>query len=203
VLYSKLHRHAAVCAALILATSCSDVTSPTEPVATMQRTGAVASQRESHSSQGDVLKRAGRIAEGLARSATIGPDGGFLVLREAGLLVVVPRGALSETTVITATALDGKSIVYDFQPHGLTFATPIFVVQTVSNTELAHKKKRPDVWGAYLDHGTDDLLADGSGLFAEIFPAYYSGTGNTALLIFTTTHFSGYAMGSGMRPSGQ
>lgn len=201
VLYSKLHRHAAVWAALILATSCSDATSVTDPVAPLHRADATASQRGSHGSQGDVLKRDRRLSEDLSRSATIGREGGVLALREAGLMLVVPPGALSVPTVITATALKGKTIAYDFQPHGTTFNEPVYMVQALRNTEIGHKKKRPTVWGAYLDHGAEDMLDDGSALVSEVFPAYYSGKGNDALVIFTTTHFSGYAWASGMRPA--
>ena len=121
------------------------------------------------------------------------------MLREAGLMLVFPPGALSETTVITATAARGKGIVYDFQPHGLTFDEPIYVVQALLNTELQHRKKRPAIWGAYLDHGDSDVLPDGSALFTETFPAWYSGKGSDALLVFTTTHFSQYAWASGVR----
>jgi hypothetical protein len=56
--------------------------------------------------------RAGRF------SKTIGPDGGVLSFRIGKL--VVPHGALSEKTEITAY-VNGNNLAVKFEPHGLTF----------------------------------------------------------------------------------
>jgi hypothetical protein len=199
VITPKLYRHAAVSAALLLATSCSDGAPPTGPSAPVSLAAAAASARGHHRAHGDVIKREGRLRDDVSRRATIGPEGGVLVIPEAGLVLVVPAGALFEATTITATALKGKRVVYDFQPHGLQFAAPVMVGQTLGNTELNRRGQRPiDVWGAYLANGAADVFADGSADFAEIFKAIYSGDEDDALLVFSTTHFSGYAMASGI-----
>jgi hypothetical protein len=51
-------------------------------------------------------------------SRTIGPDGGVLSFRIGKL--VVPPGALSERTEITAY-VNGEDLAVEFEPHGLTF----------------------------------------------------------------------------------
>jgi hypothetical protein len=201
VFYSKLHRHVAVSAALLIAASCSDGPGITGPGSPLSSTDASASAKDHRGRRHDVLKRASRLRNPVSATATITPDGGVLELPEAGLVLYFPAGALSRTTTISATALEGKRVVYDFQPHGLVFATPIYVAQSLAHTELntaRARAKRPYVWGGYLTNGERDILADDSAIFAETFDAYYSGTDNEARAVFTTTHFSGYAFGSGV-----
>ena len=113
-----------------------------------------------------------------------------------------PAGAVAQDLVVTATVLDGHRVAYDFQPHGTVFNTPIYIAQLLAGTELgppgvAHK--RPDVYGGYLANGALDLGMDGSATFAEVFHATYHGSGSNALVVFTTNHFSGYAMASGRK----
>ena len=55
-------------------------------------------------------------------SKSIGFAGGTIAIGPHSL--VIPPGALSKTTTITATAPAGNRVFVDFQPHGLRFATP-------------------------------------------------------------------------------
>jgi hypothetical protein len=199
VFHSKLHRLAVVSAALVLAASCSDA--PTATPTRLDRLPIMASQQDKVA-RVKLLKRTYTISEDIATSAAIGPAGGVLAVPEAGLLVYFPPGALVQSTLITATAFKGKNVAYDFQPHGLRFVTPIYVMQELVRTELntaRAMKKEMGIWAGYLANGTDDILPDGSATFSEVFNAFFDGTGSDRLAVFTTTHFSGYAMASGLR----
>ena len=55
-------------------------------------------------------------------TANIGPNGGRLNVGPHSL--VIPRGALSRQTQITAHAVRGNSVRVEFSPSGLQFATP-------------------------------------------------------------------------------
>ena len=201
--YSKLHRYVAVSAALFVATSCSDGSGIADPISPLTRTDAVASARGNHGKREHVLKRESRLRDAVSASATITPEGGVLQLPEAGLLMYFPPGAVARTTVVSAKARRGNHVVYDFQPHGLTFSTPIYVAQSLAYTELSSARaraKRPYVSGAYLSNGEADLFADGSATLAEIFDTHYSGTDGEMLAVFATTHFSGYVFVSGVVP---
>jgi hypothetical protein len=113
---------------------------------------------------------------------------------------LLPMCAVTADLQVRATAHMGNKIVYDFQPHGTQFATPIYVAQLLLNTELHNSRarnKRPEIWGGYLAHGLEDVDVDGTGYFAEVFNGAYSGRGLETYAVFTTTHFSGYALASG------
>ena len=195
---SKLYRHVAVSAAVLLTASCSDGPTASSP---LQRSDAVASE-QTYIARGYLVKRTFTLGEDISTTTTITPEGGFLFFEQAGLILYFPAGAVSEPLTITATALKGNRVAYDFQPHGVTFNVPIYVAQMLVQTELNTPralKKRPDVWGGYLSNGAADILADGSANLTEVFDAFFHGKGSETLAVFTTTHFSGYAFGSGLR----
>ena len=64
-------------------------------------------------------------------SAPIGPDGGTLKLGPHTL--VVPRGALSVTVVITASSSGGRGNSIQFGPEGLRFNTPAQLTFSTAN----------------------------------------------------------------------
>ena len=200
---SKRHRHAAVSAALLIAASCSDGPGITSVSPELRNVGpASASQHVEYVAHGSILKRSARLDEDLSASATITPEGGLIAIPQAGLLLYFPSGAVSQTIEVTATAVKGNRVVYDFQPHGLTFDTPIYVAQRLQLTELdtpRSGRKRPAVWAGYLSRGVEDILSNGGGNFSEVFDAFYHGKGSEAAVVFSTTHFSGYAMASGRK----
>ena len=200
--YSNLHRRSMVSAALLLATSCSDAPTGASPPSSLDRVESTAAVQAGYVARGDILQRNVFLADDQSVSATISPDGGFLVLPEAGLLMLFPRGAVAQPTLITATALKGRGIVYDFQPHGLSFLRPIYVAQLLIDTEVnapRSVKRTLPLWGGYLVNGSNDIAADGSAGFTEVFPVFFQGKGSDRLAVFTTRHFSQYAMASGLR----
>ena len=193
---SKLYRHTVVSAALLLVASCADAPTATTAVEHVEAVAATRPQK----TPAVIVNRIVALAEDISTSTTVGPEGGALVLPAAGLVIYFPPGAVTETMTISATALKGSGIVYDFQPHGTTFAAPIFVTQQLAVTELNSPKsfkKRLELYGGYLTNGTDDILADGTANFAELFEAMLYGDGTERLAVFSTNHFSGYAMASG------
>src|SRR5436309_274804 len=68
-----------------------------------------------------VLQRSTPLANSITASKTIGVLGGTLSLPGAGLVVVVPPGAVLQATTISVTALAGSNVAYEFSPHGTTF----------------------------------------------------------------------------------
>ena len=82
-----------------------------------------------------VLRRTSSLSGDLTVSALIGSEGGVLTIPEAGLRLVVPAGAVSVPTQFSATAVHGKAVAYEFQPHGARFAKPLVVTQELRGTE--------------------------------------------------------------------
>jgi hypothetical protein len=130
-------------------------------------------------------------------SAKIGRDGGTLVLKDEGLRVEIPRGALpldrgERSIEITVTALPGASVAYEFEPHGLVFRKPIRIVQDLRGTDL----EADDVLaglarGAYFEGGVTDGFAD----LLEIRPTEVDLKHKK--LHFSVEHFSGYLVAVG------
>jgi hypothetical protein len=195
-------RYAAGPALLIAVSSCGD-RSVSAPDGGLRHQRRAASSYDGMSvTRGTLVKRTFTIAHEISATATITPTGGMLSLPEAGLLLYFPEGAVSTPLTVTATALVGNRVAYNFEPHGTVFNTPIYVAQELLDTELntpRARKQRPDVWAGYLANGAADILSDGSANFTEVFDAFYYGKGNDTYAIFTTAHFSGYAMASGRR----
>jgi hypothetical protein len=139
----------------------------------------------------------------VATTLVTAKDGGWIWIEQAGLYVYFPKHAVSTDLLVTVTANAGNRLIYSFEPHGTVFEQPIYIAQLVRYTELntPRGKKRPVPWGGYLEYGLDDVTSDGNGKFKEVFNATYDGSGNDTYAYFSTTHFSGYALASGVRSS--
>jgi hypothetical protein len=94
---------------------------------------------------------------------------------------------------ITATALPGRVVAYDFEPHGTRFRSTIKIRQELAGTTWANNTGRV-VWegGYFVDPAQIDQ-ARGTATVNETFNAAV--TGNT--VNFWTGHFSGYLMSTG------
>jgi hypothetical protein len=183
--------------AVLAMSACGERTGPFEP--TLTRLDAPISAVIAES-KAKVIKRSKALAKDIVAKVTITPGGGTLSIPEAGLLVVFPRGAVSRNLVVTATANRGKDLVYSFEPHGTKFNQPIAIAQLSSLTTYAKKndETRPEVHGGYLLNGPSDIDALGSATFAETFPAAFADRGGGAYVYFFTSHFSSYALASGV-----
>lgn len=142
----------------------------------------------------DGLQRTTPLAAPITVSKVIGADGGTLSIPQAGVTVVVPRGALAQATTITMTARAGSLIAYDFAPHGITFAKPLVFSQQLKGTNASLLTAPFMQLGYYSD---PNLLTDTGGLVSQLL----GGTLNTLTWTFTAPipHFSGYIVTSGRR----
>ena len=136
------------------------------------------------------LTRNTPLGQDLSVTAVIGKTGGTITIPEAGLTLVVPPGAVSSDTKFTATALAGRLVAYEFEPHGTSFTVSLQFRQDLRKTSLFGALTSPLLDGAYF---TDkDKLFDEAGvaLAKEVLPA------TTDLLrsrvTFPINHFSGY-----------
>src|SRR6185503_13679279 len=146
-----------------------------------------------------LLRRTVELERDIVASTTVTPEeGGWLWIEQAGLVVYFPRGAVSAPLAVTVTANKGGKVVYTFEPHGTVFSQPIWVGQLLLQTEanVPRGTTRPEIWAGYLADGLADIGIDGTGSFAETFDAWLYGNGNDTYALFTTTHFSGYALAS-------
>jgi hypothetical protein len=135
----------------------------------------------------DGLQRTTPLAAPITVSKSIGVDGGTLAIPQAGVTVVVPKGALAQPTTITMTARAGSLVAYDFAPHGITFAKPLVFSQQLKGTNASLLSAPFLNLGYYSD---PNLLTSTGGLVSELL----GGTLNTLTWTFTAPipHFSGY-----------
>lgn len=189
---------------------CADSTAPTDAgraigaVPLLHHTGVVPPADTVYP-----LKRLKELQYDLTASAVIGPEGGAIKIFEAGGKIEIPRGALTEPTLITMTALKGWNVAYEFQPHGLVFLPTdagVKITQDLKPTYAA----RDDRWIANAEAGyfesADTSFIGQYRLFAyasELRPAEVEELKRNARTIrFWVTHFSGYLVSSGRKPAG-
>jgi hypothetical protein len=169
---------------------------PTEP-----ETARSAGPTVSAGSTGDIvriLKRTDELSSSLTVSGVIDPRGGHLKIERAGVRVDFPRGAVTTPTLITITAVRGRNVAYTFEPHGITFAQPVTIRQSLRNT-VAWKDAAlaAELQGSYFER----LLVDQSESFART--REHRGGKLKELsrqLEFTIEHFSGYMVSTGKLP---
>lgn len=143
-----------------------------------------------------VMSRQGTLGGDMTASAVIGPKGGELRLQEAGLRLIVPKGAVSVPTTFSVTAVAGAMVAYEFEPHGTSFPVPLIIQQTVFNS--GPDSADPNTYNFQAGHflSRDDL--DGTaelGVVNETLPTRIEkGKGK---ITFSVTHFSGYLLASG------
>jgi hypothetical protein len=136
------------------------------------------------------IQRTTPLAEPITVVKTIGREGGYLSIPQAGVTVVVPAGALSSPTEITMTARAGSMIAYDFAPHGVTFARPLVFNQNLrgTNAGLLSTLKL----GYYSD---PNLLSGTTALVSELIGGIVSRL--TGTFTAPIKHFSGYVVTCG------
>jgi hypothetical protein len=140
-----------------------------------------------------------RRQSGLANDDTfsfdVGPSGTLVRHPSTGLTILVPAGAVSTTTHITVTALKGAALAYRFEPHGLQFALPIALTQSLRGLRLEQPLFVPQFFGGYF--ATDSLATDpvsGDARVIEILPVQVDIGARSATL--EIRHFSGYTVAS-------
>lgn len=136
------------------------------------------------------VTRSTPLANDISVSAVIGPKGGTITIPEAGLTLVVPPNAVSSDVQFTATALAGKAVAYDFQPHGTQFAVPLTFTQDLRKTSLLTTLTAPLLDGAYFPDKDLVNRQSARALVSEIIPASVDLLGLRTS--FPIEHFSGY-----------
>jgi hypothetical protein len=140
--------------------------------------------------EGNTLLRATPLARDITVSQIIGPAGGQLEIPATGLRVYVPRGAVSRQTTITATALKGDQVAYEFGPHGTRFGVPLVMVQsTVGTNANALPAGTVVQLGYFTSPDALDRVAKKARV-AEFIPQLGLVFGDA--IAFPIWHFSGY-----------
>lgn len=188
----RLRTWALVTAAACAASACGDrmpteMTVASEAPAVSSRTGDVVG----------LLKRTEPLTESFTASAIIGPRGGRLQIREAGLRVHFPSGALTAPTRITVTALRGSNVAYVFEPHGIEFSQPVTISQSLRNTVAWKTALADGLQGSYFER----LLVDPTESFAQSLENRSAKLKDLKTrLEFSIEHFSGYMVSTGDGP---
>ena len=130
------------------------------------------------------------LLQNISVSALIGQDGGTISIPAAGLTLVVPPGAVTSSTKFTATALAGRLVAYEFEPHGTKFPVPLQFTQDLTKLSLVGAVTAPVLDGAYFTDTSKLNQNLGRAAASEILPA-------TVDLLrlrvgFPINHFSGY-----------
>lgn len=145
-----------------------------------------------------VLKRTPPLKTVETRSLTITPTrGGTITLPTSGLTVTVPVGAITTGTLtITVRAIAGKSVAYDFQPHGVQFAKALTFKQDLAKTSWK-TLGNVTLYGGYYPGEVDDANSLATITESFIVKVTTDGKKRTTFAEFEIRHFSGYVLTSG------
>jgi hypothetical protein len=151
-----------------------------------------------YSDTASVLGRLVPLDSDVSVTATIGPKGGELRVDSLGIRVVFPGGALRTATAITMTAIRGKTVAYDFQPHGTTFWMPVMIEQDVRKTVASVGSLPRIMYGAYFNTSLDSSYVDDARTLVKIRETQLGYTDVVARKIkIFIGHFSGYMVSVG------
>ncbi|HKO16321.1 MAG TPA: hypothetical protein VJU87_08780 [Gemmatimonadaceae bacterium] len=127
----------------------------------------------------------------------VGPAGGRAHDPVTGLTMSFAQKAVLVRMKITVTALAGTDAAYRFEPHGLQFAAPVTLSQSLrgmrqwnGDTTLAA------LTGAYFRDQQPQVDSTGAILVSELLPATVDAHGTVS---FQIQHFSGYTVASAVR----
>ncbi len=143
-----------------------------------------------------VVQRNTPLAAPLTASANVSFLGGQIAIPGAGLKVFIPPFALTRTTRITVTAIPGKSVAYEFQPHGIRFLAPLLVTQNLVGTSAySGGLLPPRLYAGYFKSLSDLDLLSNTGLVSELLGVVLNLNAKSAT--FPVFHFSGYLIATG------
>jgi hypothetical protein len=188
--FPQLRALAVWAAALALAACTSDPLTPALEIE--RRDGRLPKPARVH-----ILKRTPPLKAVETRTLTItATRGGTITLPTAGLTVTVPVGAIrTGSLTITVRAHAGKSVAYDFQPHGVVFAKPLTLTQDLGKTNWK-QLGNVTLYGGYYPGEVDD--ANSLATITESFPIRITtDSKKVTRATFDIWHFSGYVVSSG------
>ena len=87
------------------------------------------------------------LDEDVVARRVIGPAGGVMQLWGTDVEIRFPEGAVPESVLIEARALQGSVVVFGFGAHGLTFGVPVEI--RIARERLA---------GSWLEWGEEDIF---------------------------------------------
>ena len=129
-------------------------------------------------------------------SAEIGRKGGWIQLPEVGFALYVPERAVKKNTTFSVTALPGKMVAYEFEPHGTTFDKPLYLVQNINGVDMTGK----EIAKLEVGYFKNSAQVDDNEQIAtinEFLPIFYDA--QHSVLYAPITHFSGYMIATGRR----
>ena len=184
-------------ATLGLLSACSP-DAPTAPASVERNNGLIGSVLGTTTGrlpQVTSLLRSVELASPITRSRTFDGAGGLLEIPELGFSLSVPAGAISSPTLrISVTAVAGKMVAYDFEPHGTTFLMPLtFTQQLRGSNGLSSLLLGATLSGGYFKSNTQLNASGGTALIDESFSVLLRGTSAS----FKISHFSGYMVSTG------
>ncbi len=133
---------------------------------------------------GTVMQWTTLVPNDITRTQVCGSRGCTIEISSLGFELKIPRHALSMDTEITATALAGEEVNFEFEPHGTQFNRSVNVSVDVSLTSVTDPKTAKfNAWYWIWD-------ADENPAVIDVIDATYK----KGVVAFKTDHFSGYAM---------
>lgn len=186
--------------ALVVTTACSDsMTGPSASADLKRSNGLLSDLGGSVSALVNslipvkALMRSTPVTTTVTRSVKFTQAGGSIQIAELGLRVDVPQGAIPrDTMTIIVTAVKGRMIAYDFQPHGTQFRKPLVFRQDLTNTTWGNSLLGV-LNGGYFKSTSQLNQTTGTAMLDELLPAI---TLNRQIQ-FNINHFSGYMVSSG------
>ncbi len=182
---------------------CTDQQMPTEPDDGGRVSGPFFSYEPAPGF--DVLRRTAPLAASVSRTRVIGRKGGKIKLDDAGLVLDIPKGALTGPTRITVTAPAGDAVAFTFEPHGLRFQKPATL--SLSTKGTAAEGVAPGSSEADDDHEKGDGRPGLNAFLGVYFVGDATGAVDPLELLETSLHkdkilieighFSGYAVAGG------
>ncbi len=133
------------------------------------------------------LVRDADLPSDITVARTIGSNGGSISIPQVGFTLTVPRGAVARNTRFAVTALKGKAVAYEFQPHGTIFLRPLVASQSLTGIAVPAGST---LQGGYFPTRSLVDASGASALVAEFIPGSVSTRQNT--FNWPIRHFSGY-----------
>jgi hypothetical protein len=147
---------------------------------------------------------ASRTPVELTATGVIGSAGGTLSIPGADFLIYFSEGALPAPTTITVISKESPWVTYDFLPHGLVFAKPVYVLQGIANTTVYNTPAMCTVFGAYLAPGNEIISADDAATANETTLSFtiakyfqWQAFSSSFTSVWQLNHFSRYILASG------
>ena len=205
---STIARLSAALGVVVTLAACSDAPSaPATPSAKLSP--VVLSRSKGGAGITGTVGRTTPLAQAITATFAIDPRRkGRVELRDAGLEIDIPEGAVSSPVTISVTALAGNVVAYEFQPHGLVFRRPLRVRQDLRAIDLgtflggfdlskvdAKKLRDLDLEIAYFASVGDLDVAQGTARVSEFLASNFDFSGHR--VEFDIEHFSGYMVSWG------